>query len=149
MSSHYLDFVTKAYGSLEQPDFSFVKTVVQKRPYEPVIRRVRDYAAVEELTDTDDDVCFSYLLKGRANLWKLDLSMIGPFGIFVRAGSQMAPNDFVVPNKSDLSGYEVKIIDLLSAGGIRLLSSRELEEPVPLTLFNTVSYTHLRAHETQ
>src|SRR4051812_8045483 len=92
---NYHDYVLAAYKSVDKPDYSFVRKVLSARPYDPLIRRLRDYAAVEELTETDDDVCFSYLLKGRSSLWKLDLSLVGPFGIFVRLKSRVLPEDFV------------------------------------------------------
>lgn len=130
-------FVKSTYRSLQQPDFGFVKKAAASRPYEPLVKRLRDYAAVEQMTEADDEVCFVYLLKGRANLWKLDLSMVGPFGIFVRLTPNCSPDDFVHPHKNDINAYERKIVDMLRTGGIKLLTTDELTEPVSMTLFNT------------
>src|SRR5689334_14189921 len=80
--SAYREFIAAAYKSLEHPDFSFVKQGFSSRPYDPLIKRLRDYAVVEEVVEADDDVCFSYFLKGQSSLWKLDLSLVGPFGLF-------------------------------------------------------------------
>ena len=131
------EIVTGTYKSLEHPDFSFVKKGFSSRPYDPLIKRLRDYAAVEECTEAEDDVCFSYFLKGRDSLWKLDLSLVGPFGLFVRLKARIGTEDFLCAGKGDLNGYERKILDLLKNSGIKLLTVKDLSQEVPMTLFNT------------
>jgi hypothetical protein len=135
--STYRDFISTAYKSLEHPDFSFVKQGFNARPYDPLIKRLRDYAVVEEAIEADDDVCFSYLLKGQSALWKLDLSLVGPFGLFVRLKARVAPDDFLHYTKPDATSFERKVLDLLRGAGIRLLTTEELSLQVPMTLFNT------------
>lgn len=130
------EIVAGTYKSLEHPDFSFVKKGFSSRPYDPLIKRLRDYAAVEECTEAEDDVCFSYFLKGRDSLWKLDLSLVGPFGLFVRLKAKICGEDFLSAGKGDLNGYERKIVDLLKNSGIRLLTVNELSQELPMTLFN-------------
>ena len=131
------ELIERAYKSRLEPDFSFVKKSASKRPYERLIRVLRDYAAVEETTESEDDVCFSYLLKGRANLWKLDLSMVGPVGIFVRLKAAPSREDFLTKERGDLVDFERKICDILMRGKVRLLSAGDLEKPLDLNLFNT------------
>lgn len=133
----YLDVLASVYKSLDQPDFGFVRKVFSARPYDPLIKRMRDYAVVEECTEAEDDVCFSYLLKGRNALWKLDLSVVGPYGIFVRLRNRVEAEDFIVYSRDDLTGFEVKIADLLKRGGVKLLSMEELNVAMPMTLYNT------------
>lgn len=134
-TAFYREYVESAYKSLEHPDFGFVKKGFASRPYDPVVKRMRDYAVVEELTEADDDVCFSYLLKGRAALWKLDLSLVGPFGLYVRLKSRIDREDFLFAGKSDLVDFEVKIADILKNAGIKLLHADDLALPMPLALF--------------
>ncbi len=133
----YRDIIATAYKSLEHPDFSFVKRVFNARPYDPLIKRLRDYTAVEECTEGEDDVCFSYFLKGRNSLWKLDLSIVGPFGIFVRLKSRISREDFLHYGTSDAAGIEQKVLDILKGGGIKLMTTDELSQEIPMTLFNT------------
>jgi hypothetical protein len=135
--SAYREFISAAYKSLEQPDFSFVKQGFSARPYDPLIKRLRDYAVVEEAIEADDDVCFSYLLKGQSSLWKLDLSLVGPFGLFVRLKARVTPDDFLFYGKADATAFERKVLDLARGAGIRLLTTDELSLQVPLALFNT------------
>jgi hypothetical protein len=133
----YLDVLASAYKNLDQPDFGFVRKVFSARPYDPLIKRMRDYAVVEECTEAEDDVCFSYLLKGRNALWKLDLSVVGPYGIFVRLRNRVESEDFIVYSRDDLTGFEVKMADLLKRAGVKLLSMDELNVAMPMTLYNT------------
>ncbi len=98
---------------------------------------MRDIAVVEELIEAEDDVCFSYLIKGQTALWKIDLSVVGPFGIFVRLRSQSKPDDFLHAQKTDLTDMEQKIVNLLTRGGIKLMTTDELTVAMPMTLFNT------------
>ena len=133
----YKEYLTSAYKSMEQPDFSFVKRVFNARPYEPLIRKMRDYAAIEECTHSEDDVCFSYFLKGRTNLWKMDLSLVGPFAIFVRLRSRIEEQDFLYPAKSDLADFETKIITMMTQYNIRLLTSQDLRIEVPIGLYSS------------
>ena len=138
MSAHnYLEVLSTAYGNLEQPDFGFVRKVFSARPYDPLIKRMRDYAVVEECTEAEDDVCFSYFLKGRSALWKLDLSVVGPYGIFVRLSSRIEPDSFLSYSRVDLIGFELKIMGLLEKAGIKLLTTDELSVEMPMTLYNT------------
>lgn len=131
------ELIARAYKNLEHPDFSFVKKVFSARPYDPLVKRLRDYAVVEECTEAEDDVCFSYFLKGQASLWKLDLSLVGPFGIFVRLRNRVATDDFLYFGKDGITSFETKILDILKPAGIRLMSAEELACQMPMQLYNT------------
>jgi hypothetical protein len=133
----FREILSTAYKNLDEPDFTFVKKVFNARPYDPLIKRLRDYAAVEELCEAEDDVCFSFLLKGQASLWKLDLSVVGPFGIFARMKARTEPGDFLHYGKEDVVGFERRILDILQSAGIKLMTVDELSIDMPMTLFNT------------
>ena len=134
---NYRQIICSTYKSLEQPDFSFVKRAFGSRPYEPLIKRLRDFAVIEELVEAEDDVCFSYFVRGQCALWRLDLSIVGPFGIFVRLKSRVTADDFLYPGRCDLTGFETKALELLRAAGIKLMTTEELSVEMPMTLYNT------------
>ena len=133
----YRDVIEGAYKSLAHPDFSFVKKVFNARPYDPLIKRLRDYSVVEELIEAEDDVCFSFLLKGQSSLWRLDLSVVGPFGLFIRLKAKVASSDFIHAGRDDVTGFESKVLGLLHGAGIKLLTTEELSLQIPMTLYNT------------
>lgn len=137
LAEKYLPFLNQAYKDLSQPDFGFVRRAFSARPYDPLVKRLRDYVVVEEFAQAEDDVCFSYLIKGRAAVWKLDLSLVGPFGLFVRLKSQLRPEDFLTAASQDLVDMETKIVRLLQGQGIRLLGADELSLAMPMNLYHT------------
>jgi hypothetical protein len=137
MAQSFDDYILSAYKNQDQPDFSFLRRAFLSRPYDPLIRKLRDFAAVEDLGECEDDVCFSFLLKGQNALWRLELSMVGPFAVFVRLSNRVHDYDFISPTAGDLSGFEVKIVEKLKSYGIRLLTPRELTQPIQLSLYNT------------
>ncbi len=134
---NYRQIICSTYKSLEQPDFSFVKRAFGSRPYDPIIKRLRDFAVIEELVEAEDDVCFSYLVRGQSALWRLDLSIVGPFGIFVRVKARVTGDDFLYQGRVDLTGFEVKLLDKLRGAGIKLMTTEELNVEMPMTLYNT------------
>ncbi|MCX6107135.1 MAG: hypothetical protein NTY08_15015 [Proteobacteria bacterium] len=133
----YRQIICNTYRSLEHPDFSFVKRAFGARPYDPLIKRLRDFGVVEELVQAEDDVCFSYLLKGQSSLWGLDLSIVGLFAIFVRVKGRVSADDFLYPGRIDLTGFETKVLDLLAGAGVKLMTTEELSVEMPMTLYNT------------
>lgn len=137
MAQSFDDYIQSAYKNPVQPDFSFIRRSFHSRPYDPLIRKLRDFAAVEDLGECEDDVCFSFLLKGQNALWRLELSMVGPFAVFVRLSNRVREQDFISPTAGDLSGFEIKIVEKLKSFGIRLLTPKELIQPIQLSLYNT------------
>ena len=133
----FASYLDSAYGNLSAPDFDFAKRGFDKRPYDRIIKRLRDYAAIEEILVGEEDVCFSYFLKGRTNLWKIELSLVGPFAIFVRLKAQVTADDFLHNRKEDLIEFERKVVEIVRNFGISLLTTNQLQISVPLTLFNT------------
>lgn len=136
-AQNYLEVLSSAYKNLQQPDYAFVRKAFSARPYDPLIKRMRDFAVVEECTEAEDDVCFSFFLKGRAALWKLDLSVVGPYGIFVRLNSRITSDHFLVYHRTDITDFEKRIMGFLEKGGVKLLSMHELSEEMPMTLYSS------------
>ena len=92
MSAHnYLEVLSTAYGNLDQPDFGFVRKVFSARPYDPLIKRMRDYAVVEECTEAEEEVCFCLRVLGRAAGGLFVVGVVGPVGRFGRLSSRREP----------------------------------------------------------
>jgi hypothetical protein len=129
--------IRTSYRSLSHPDFSFVKEAQRNRPYESIIRSLRNLCVIEDSAPEEEDVCFSYMIQRHDLLWKLDLSMVAPVGLFVRLKANVSASDFIVKGRGDLTDFERKIVDTVVGRGVKLLPADILKEPVPLTLFNT------------
>ncbi|MGH3800347.1 MAG: hypothetical protein ACRDTD_09495 [Pseudonocardiaceae bacterium] len=125
------------YGKLDEPDFSFVQEATDSRPYEDVIREVVTTLDLtyEEYSDPNDDVSFEYHLSRDDESWALELSMVGPFAAVARIGDGW--DSILVQSDPNLSELERQLLAILRSHNLQILSKEELEQPVPLRLFNT------------
>lgn len=129
-----LDVLERNYKSLEQPDFSFVSRAISSKPYDALIKNVRELFDVEEITDSNDDVSFRYVVSKLNSQWVVELSMLGLYATVLRV-SQTAHSYFVT---QDTSAPEDKdIISLLLDNQFEIPGKDVLEQPVALKLFNT------------
>ena len=136
LSNEFLSRIKEVYRSLDEPNFSFVMEATRKRPYEDVISEVVTTLglASEEYNDPNDDVSFQYHLSRGDENWAVELSMLGPFAVVARIGEGW--DRVLIQNDSSLSELERQLLAILRSYGLRLLSREELEQPVPLRLFN-------------
>ena len=125
--------VLERYKSLEQPDFSFVSKISNSRPYEPLIKELREVFDIEETTDINEDVSFSYMLSNSNNKWVIELSMVGLYAVVLR----ILEGGSIQLVASSICEFERKIIYLLDKYKFRVLQRRELEQPISLKLCNT------------
>lgn len=126
--------IKRAYTSLEQPDFSFVSKAILSTPYESLIQQIRSLFEVEELTDSNDDVSFRYLLSKSKDQWIVELSMLGRYATVLRI-SEVGSIRVVTQNTSVQE--EQKIFSLLMKNQFNILAQQELEQPIPLKLSST------------
>lgn len=137
-SDELLSRIKKVYGSFDVPNFSFVGEAIDSRPHEDIISKITALGfACEENTDPNCDVSFNYQLYRGGRSWDLALSMVGPFALVTRGAYSWGPLAPITPNEPGLSKPERKLHAALCSYGLQLLSKEELEEPIPLKLFNT------------
>ncbi|APU12785.1 MULTISPECIES: hypothetical protein [Actinoalloteichus] len=130
------DFITGAYGGdLSNPDFSFVRNQMETRPYDPAIEQVRALGSVQvaESTDPNYEVCFGYEIVDGGRIWVLELSMLGPFAVFARAGGGQW-HRLIYPHDDDLEPVEHAIFAILAAWHIEFPDRVELEKPLDMAL---------------
>jgi len=135
----YSDLIKAAlvkYKSFDKPDFQFVSKAVDENPYANIVQEISNIVDVNENTDINDDVCFSYLLKYKNNMWALQFSMIGLFGVFMRVNNNC---NTLLTQLTENGIIENQIIDNLLNNHIQLLDQELLEMPVNISLFNTES----------
>jgi hypothetical protein len=132
-----IDVIRSVYGSFENPDFHFASEALRRRPYEQVVSQLERIFKAEEDTDVNDDVSFGYVLRSHGQReWVLRLSMVGPYAVVLRLSGN-GPAEVVSPGAPTLEEQELKLLQVLSAQGIQVLSQDELMRPVPLSLYNT------------
>ncbi|MFJ8579659.1 hypothetical protein [Micromonospora sp. NPDC093277] len=81
----YREQLLKSYGSLTDPVFHFVWNVADRKPYGEVFRRLSSICPVEDDTDINCDVCFTFIVRCERVLI-VKLSMIGPYAVVLAFG---------------------------------------------------------------
>ncbi|WP_326948315.1 hypothetical protein OG439_05850 [Amycolatopsis sp. NBC_01307] len=129
----FLAHARRAYGDLRKPDYGFFQDALATRPWEPVMARLQEFLRVEDWTDREDDVSFSYVLTTgrRSPGWLLWLSAVGPFALLVYcpADDEIVRADVVVEANPDRPS-EMRVVAVLREAGVRLLSAGEIETTV-------------------
>lgn len=126
--SEILTRCEEAYDSLTSTNYAFVERAIQQAPYARVLKEVETRFTIVDDTDLNDDVCFFSILKRRDKSWGLLLSMVGPYGLFMRIA---VPRCVVLTRASTaLEDIEQEVMDLVSSQGIHLLETDILEEIV-------------------
>ncbi len=131
-----LSVLERNYKSLEQPDFSFVSRAISSNPYGALIKNLRDLFDVKEITDSNDDVSFRYVVSRSKGQWVVELSMLGLYAILLRV-SQVGHTELVTENS--YTSEEKDIISLFLENQFKIFGKDELEQPIALKLDNTES----------
>lgn len=117
--------IERKYGSLEQPNFSFVEKERSKNPYQKLEVLLKESFEVEDVTD---DVSFCYVIDKK---WLLQLSMVGSYAVVLGLAKRVH-----VVALDTVSEAEQKLLGLLVEHGFIVFHRESLELPVNLKLFN-------------
>jgi len=77
------EYIAAAYGSTSNPSYSFVARISEGQPYKEIITRFRTYFRIKDITDTNYDVSFSYIIEGQYE-YLLQISMIAKFYVLFK-----------------------------------------------------------------
>jgi len=135
LNSNIRKSILAKYKSLENPDFSFVRKMDRSRPYNSMIKDISANFHVEDHTDINDDVCFSYNISNQCGEWGLELSMIGLYAVVLLVDKHGACEPLEKPN----SEFEREIFSKLNKNSFQVLGQEILETPLKINLFNTDS----------
>jgi hypothetical protein len=131
--STVLRSVESKYGSLDEPNYAFVKTEIQTSEQRAILSKLENKGTtIVEHTDINDDVSINVTLGGKLGLW---LSLIGPFAMLRRIGDGENERMIVAPNdcKDDL---ESLVVSTVLNEGVTFLGRKILLKPLPLAVPN-------------
>jgi hypothetical protein len=138
MEKNLLDSLHKLipfkYRSLDAPNRSFVADALAVRPYDSVIRNLKEFIAIEEDTDLNYQVAFEYVLRRETQVWRLELSMLGPLAVLLRADEQNV-SVALTDDTPGISVTEQQILKTLVEAQITVLDQWTLSQPIPLRLY--------------
>lgn len=133
-NSYPLAVIKRVYGSLEHPDFSFVKAAIMSRPYQSLVQQLQREFEVVEITDENDDVSFRFMLTKSKRKWVVELSMLGRFATILKVSEFGLVR---VVGQSCLDQEEQQLVSLLLEDKFEIMDQEELEQRIPLRLWNT------------
>lgn len=134
----------RMYGDLHKPNYSFFSEAWERQPWKPVIDELRQFLRVEDWTNGNDDVSFSYVLqpprrfsvlrreRRPALAWSLWLSAVGPFALFAGgpADIELHREEVIVEPRADGPAEEARVVEILKKAGLKLLSADDIEQTV-------------------
>ena len=129
LSTDLLKFIRDKYGSLDNPNFSFVEKVAVSGIYDNVVEKLKQRFSVNEITDLNEDVCFRYIIKKDEQDWVIELSMLGLFATILRPLANNLSELVLGPDQNE---NEAEIFEILIENSFSLLSKGDLEKKVSL-----------------
>lgn len=124
--------IQNAYEDIGAPRRSFVSAAEQSQPYRDLVLALSEVAELNDDTDVNCDVCFSYVLKSD-KFYFIRLSMVGLYATFERL-REGGGAELVASRKDCSSDFERDVFRLLTARGLHVLSEDELDSAVDLAL---------------
>ena len=131
--SHIADKIIEKYGSVENPERSFVSKSIESNVYRTLVNEITATCQLEEITDINEDVSFRYLLAVTDHTWVLELSMVGAFATLMRVTDPKKTSLVIKPGNE----LEEQLISLLEKYEIQLLSLECLKQRFDFNLNST------------
>jgi len=125
-----LTAIKEKYGSLDEPNWSFVCKALNNNPYSTIVELLETEFEFKDVTEPNSDVSYCYLMEGPTSLIQVELSMVYPCGVAL-GGPE---SDTCILTRENTSELERKILDIIVSGGVEMLDQKLLETHVPLKL---------------
>lgn len=109
--------------------FRSSKKLAKKKPYSEIIKELNQYFKMEENTDINDDVCFSYSITKGDLTWLMQISMIGKYALLINS-KEKTTEEYSPETEKE---YEKIIKNLLNKNGIKILEQKILEQDLGYT----------------
>ena len=121
------------YGSLDEPNYAFVKTEIRTTKQREILAKLeKKGTSIVDHTDINDDVSINATLDGKLGLW---LSLIGPFATLRRIKNGEKDRIIVAPNDCE-DDLESLVISTAINEGVTFLDRETLLKPLPLAVPN-------------
>lgn len=123
----------RSYGSLSEPKRHFVLSAANRRPFEDVLAELSRSYPVDDDTDINCDVCFTFIVRGEQPLI-VKLSMVGPYAVVLSFGADGLGRGSLVGEPGDADGFAGRVVSAVESHGFFRPSADQLETPVPIAL---------------
>lgn len=144
---HFLDAaLIAAYGSAAHPNYAFVAKALRQQPYQVVITALRQQFSVEDITEPNYDVAFSYVVHAE-RAYELQLSMVAKYFLLFPFGPNRTTEPLLEAPRTE---QEQCLFSVLQANGFVTLDEATLgqvtklidvESGQPLSLYEALFTT--------
>lgn len=115
--------VVAAYGSLDEPDWSFAAKRLKAGFHGGFIKELSELGSVQDTTDPNDDVSTCLFIDAGDKALTLRLSLVGKYACVHDVNGQVLSNRDVVACR-----LGTRLLHLLSSRNVKLLDEEELRE---------------------
>jgi hypothetical protein len=117
--------IETAYGSLKQPNWSFVDKRIKDGLYDDLVKEMTELGFVQETTDLNDDCSRGFAITAGTQELGLRLSLVGKYACAHDAAGRLF-------SKSDLVSCALgaKLLSLLQAGSVELVDEETLRTSI-------------------
>jgi len=129
--------IEKKYGSLQSPDFSFVKNSYKELKSSDLVWELAKRFYIKDSTDLNDHVSLQLDLHTESGNWLICFSFLGCFCVLFRLDDMGMYEKVITKNEISLLKEEKEIIALCLRYKYELMQKELLGEPVRIQLFNT------------
>ncbi|PRX44432.1 hypothetical protein B0I32_15119 [Nonomuraea fuscirosea] len=127
-----------AYGDLRKPDYLFFRHAQENNPWAGLLKSLSARFKLEDWSDWEDGVGFSYAVRGRADSkrsWSLWLSAVGPYAFLCANVAETLRRQDVITSADVTDPDPAELVRELHAAGATLLTADEIETTVDFTSF--------------
>ena len=130
------DDILKSYGSLESPDFSFVKNIKTCSILESICSLLKEEGLnIKEVTDINEDVSFVFIIYfEKVPKFVLQKSFVGDYLCWQRITSERK-NTIISSLVECETEIEKKIFSILDGFSFNILNKEILELPIEVKFF--------------
>jgi hypothetical protein len=136
-----------AYGSLEEPNYSFAEKRLQSLRHHSLIIDLMSRYSIRDITDLSDHLALHLEVRHAEGANVVCLSCIDHWSMLFRLAFENPIYDKIIePSCYGALGPERDIVQLLQKYGFKMLTKVEAAFPVSIKLFNTESNQALVYH---
>jgi hypothetical protein len=117
--SAVLELLLRYFGTAALPDFSAAIDIIARDPYRPLRGRLTERWSLEDSTDIQYDLGWSWWLGAGSRVVNLRLSFVGPYAVLLNS-------------LGTATIYDDDVLALVRDEGFLVLSREQLEAPVEI-----------------
>lgn len=105
---HILRDIRATYGDLTSPNYQKISELFNIGIDYKELNKLAYYFWIKDVTDCNEEYCFSFLIKNDDNIYRLELSLVGRYAVLLKIDGQDAAllsHEYITQDKSLRIGF--------------------------------------------